>query len=145
MLAGGCSRIREHQGFILEPLIVQSVLPGIDNKASVEGSLGRPSFVSQFGEERWYYISRQTRQLAFSTPRAAGQSTYVVEFDNAGNVARVLEDQTLTNVVNISPVGDKTPTLGRKRSLLDEIFGNIGQVGTGMGGMAGPSGPGPNG
>ena len=43
---------------------------------------------------------------------------------------------------------DKTPTLGRNRSLFDEIFGNIGAVGAGgMGGNAGGSGPGggPNG
>ena len=57
-------------------------------------------------------------------------------------------DPTLTHVANLSPEGDKTPTLGRKRSLFDEIFGNIGAVGSGPmggGGGAGPTGPGPNG
>jgi outer membrane protein assembly factor BamE (lipoprotein component of BamABCDE complex) len=145
-LTGGCSRIQEHQGFIIEPLIVKSVLPGVDNKASVEGAMGRPSFVSQFGPERWYYVSRATRELAFGTPKPSAQGMYIIEFDNAGNVARIADDQTLNNVASIRPVGDKTDTLGRKRSLLDEIFGNIGTVGAGpMGGAAGPSGPGPNG
>ena len=147
LLAGGCSRIQEHQGFIIEPLIVGSVMPGIDNKQSVEGSLGRPSFTSQFGPERWYYVSRQTRQLAFGNPKPVSQSLYVIEFDNGGNVATINVDPTLTHVARISPEGDKTPTLGRKRSLFDEIFGNIGAVGAGPmgGGGAGPSGPGPNG
>jgi hypothetical protein len=36
---------------------------------------------------------------------------------------------------------DKTPTLGRERSLLEELFGNIGAVGTG--GMSAPTGNGP--
>lgn len=143
---GGCSRIREHQGFLVEPLIVGSVLPGVDNKASVAGSMGRPTFASQFGPERWYYISRTTKQLAFSTPRPSDQMMIIVEFDNAGNVAKVSNDLTLNNVVKLSPEGDKTQTLGRKRSLFDEIFGNIGAVGAGgMGGQGGPSGPGPNG
>ncbi|HZV56936.1 MAG TPA: outer membrane protein assembly factor BamE [Sphingobium sp.] len=144
LLAGGCSRVQEHQGFIIEPLIVGSVLPGVDNKASVQGAMGRPSFVSQFGPERWYYVSRTTKQLSFGTPRPIAQNLYVIEFDNAGNVAQVLNDPTLNNVARISPVGDKTETAGRKRSLFDEIFGNIGTVGAGPMGSA-PSGPGPNG
>lgn len=147
LFAGGCSRITEHQGFILQPLIVQSILPGVDNKKSVEGSMGRPTFASQFGPERWYYVSRTTRQYAFGNPKPDSQVIFMIDFDKAGNVASVSDDITLNNVANLSPVGDKTPTLGRERSLFDEIFGNIGTVGTGLpgGGAAGGGGQGPNG
>ena len=143
LLAGGCTRVRTHQGFLADNLIVSSVLPGVDNKASVEGSLGRPTFVSQFGPERWYYVSRDTRALAFSSPRATDQLLITVQFDSTGNVASIDRNTSLAQVANISPVGDKTPTLGRKRSLLDEIFGNIGTVGAA--GTGAPGGPGPNG
>lgn len=146
LLAGGCSRIRAHQGFLVDQLIVDSVLPGVDNRASVEGALGRPTFVSQFGPERWYYVARDTRALAFASPRPTDQLLVTVQFDGQGNVASIDRNKTLDQVANISPVGDKTPTLGRKRSLLDEIFGNIGAVGAGgVGGGSGPAGPGPNG
>ncbi|HWJ70242.1 MAG TPA: outer membrane protein assembly factor BamE [Sphingobium sp.] len=145
LLAGGCTRVRTHQGFLADRLIVDSVLPGVDNKASVEGSLGRPTFASQFGPERWYYVSRDTRALAFASPRPTDQLLVTVQFDAAGNVASVDRNTTLDQVANISPAGSKTQTLGRKRSLLDEIFGNIGAVGAGGMGGAGPSGPGPNG
>lgn len=147
LLAGGCSRIRAHQGFLVDNLIVNSVMAGVDNKASVEGALGRPTFVSQFGPERWYYVARDTRSLAFASPRPTDQLVVTVQFDAKGNVAKVDRDTSLAQIANISPVGDKTPTLGRKRSLLDEIFGNIGAVGAGGvgGGGAGPTGPGPNG
>ncbi|MBO9576923.1 MAG: outer membrane protein assembly factor BamE [Sphingobium sp.] len=148
LLTGGCTRIQEHQGFIIEPLIVGSVAPGVDNKESVAHSMGRPTFTSQFGPERWYYVSRYTKQLAFSTPRPVQQEVYVVEFDKAGNVSKVMGDKSLQHVANLSPIGDKTPTLGRKRSLFDEIFGNIGAVGAGGlggGGGADTGGPGPNG
>jgi hypothetical protein len=44
----------------------------------------------------------------------------------------------MEQVVRISPEGDETPTLGRERSFLEDLFGNIGQVGAaGMGGGAG--------
>lgn len=137
LLAGGCTRIRAHQGFMIDDLIVSSVLPGVDNKASVEGALGRPTFVSQFGPERWYYVSRDTRSLAFASPRPTAQTLVTVQFDAAGNVATIDRNATLDEVANISPTGATTPTLGRKRSLFDEIFGNIGAVGAG-GGAAGP-------
>jgi outer membrane protein assembly factor BamE (lipoprotein component of BamABCDE complex) len=141
LLAGGCTRIRAHQGFLADQLIVNSILPGVDNRASVEGALGRPTFVSQFGPERWYYVARDTRALAFASPRPTDQLLITVQFDPKGNVATIDRNATLDQVANISPVGDKTPTLGRKRSLLDEVFGNIGAVGAGgMGGA--PGGPG---
>ena len=46
-------------------------------------------------------------------------------------------------IVRIDPENDKTPTLGRERSFLQDLFGNIGQVGAaGVGGGAGGGGPG---
>ena len=101
-----------------------------------------PSFVSQFGEQDWYYVSRSMKSLAFSNPRPVEQTVLRVRFDPAGNVAAV-DRIGLEQVARISPSGDKTPTLGRHRSLFDEIFGNIGAVGAG--GMGGASGSGPNG
>lgn len=142
-MTSGCARIRTHQGYQVDKLLVDSVQPGIDNRASVEGTLGRPTFVAQFGEQDWYYVSRDMRQLAFASPKPTDQTVLRVRFDAAGNVVAV--DKTgLEEVARISPQGDKTKTLGRNRSLFDEIFGNIGAVGAGgMGG--GTGGPGPNG
>lgn len=144
--ASGCTRIRTHQGYQVDKLLVDSVQPGIDNRASVEGTLGRPTFTSQFGEQDWYYVSRNMRQLAFANPRPVDQTVLRVRFDPAGNVVAV-DRMGLDQVAKISPEGDKTPTLGRNRSLFQEIFGNIGAVGAGGmgGGAGGNTGPGPNG
>ena len=147
MGASGCTRLRTHQGYQVDKLLVDSVQPGIDNRASVEGTLGRPSFVAQFGDQDWYYVSRDMRALAFSNPKPVSQTILHVRFDAAGNVVAV-DREGLKQVARISPSGDKTPTLGRHRSLFDEIFGNIGAVGAGgMGGAGGGAGPGggPNG
>ena len=144
--ASGCTRVRTHQGYQVDKLLVDSVQPGIDNRASVEGTLGRPTFAAQFGEKDWYYVSRDMRQLAFSNPKPVEQTVLRVRFDPAGNVTGV-DRMGLEQVARISPMGDKTPTLGRNRSLFDEIFGNIGAVGAGGmgGGQGGNTGPGPNG
>jgi outer membrane protein assembly factor BamE (lipoprotein component of BamABCDE complex) len=139
-LTSGCTRLRAQQGYIGDATLLTSVQPGVDNKESVQASLGRPTFVGQFDQNDWYYYSRQTKQLAFAQPRAAEQSVVKVRFDNAGNVASV----TTTGkelISNISPEGDKTPTLGRNKSFFEEIFGNIGSVGAGSGQGSTPNSP----
>lgn len=143
MAVSGCTRIRTHQGYLADDLLVDSIQPGIDNRASVEGTLGRPTFVSEFGEKDWYYVSRDMRQLAFSNPKAIKQTILRVRFDAAGNVAGV-DKRGLEQVADISPRDGRTPTLGRDRTLFEEIFGNIGAVGApgaGAGGGGGPGGP----
>lgn len=144
LLAGGCASIKDHRGYIMDSALVDSVQPGVDNRLSVERTLGRPSFISQFGQKDWYYVSMDTKQAPFQRPKTYQQTVLRVRFDPTGNVAGI-DRAGMDKVARISPDGKTTPTLGRDRSFLEDLFGNIGAVGApGMGG-AGPSGPGPNG
>lgn len=137
---GGCSRIRNHQGYVADTALIQSVQPGVDNRDSVMRTLGRPSFESQFNQGEWYYFSRETRQLGFNRPKAKDQMVLVVQFDQNGTVTGVTR-RGLEQVVDINMVRDKTPTLGRKSGLLEDIFGNIGSVGAGGGAAGGGTTP----
>ncbi len=127
-LAVGCAPIRDHQGYMLDEPLITAIQPGIDNRDSVAGTLGRPTFTGQFDQRDWYYVSRNTRQLAFNMPRPSSQTVLHVRFDANGNVERV-NRTGLELVANIEPSSDATPTLGRNRSIFEEIFGNIGAVG----------------
>lgn len=145
VLAAGCSSIKDHRGFIVDEALVASVQPGVDNKLSVERTLGRPTFTSQFGKQTWYYVAMNTKQKPFTRPRTADQDVLVVDFDEKGNVAS-LNRIAMEKVVRLSPESDKTRTLGRDRSFFEDLFGNIGAVGAAPGGAAGaPGGTGPNG
>jgi outer membrane protein assembly factor BamE (lipoprotein component of BamABCDE complex) len=140
-LLPACSAIRESRGYITDPLLADAVQPGIDNQRSVEGALGRPSFTSQFGAPTWYYVSSITAQRPFTRPKIRQHSVLAVRFDASGNVTEV-ERVGTDKVVYLDPDGDKTPTLGRERGFLEDLFGNIGQVGgAGLPGGAGPGGP----
>lgn len=133
----GCSSIREARGFVNDPILVSSVQPQIDNRRSVEATLGRPTYESQYGEKTWYYISSVTGRKPFVRPRIRTHSVLMVRFDEAGNVASV-DTRGIDEVVYLQPDGDKTPTLGRERGFLEDLFGNIGQVGgVGPGGAGG--------
>ena len=138
---GACSSIRESRGYVTDNVLLRSVKPGIDNLRSVEGTLGRPSFASQYGEPTWYYISSVTGRRPFVRPKIRTHGVLAVKFDEAGNVTGV-ERSGIDQVVYLRPEGDKTPTLGRERGFLEDLFGNIGAVGAGGPGGVGPGGPG---
>ena len=128
LLVSGCTQIEGHQGYIADEALITAVQPGVDNKDSVQTTLGRPTFVGQFNPNDWYYVSRRTKNLAFKMPQANTQTILRVRFDEAGNVVAV-DRRGMEQVASIDPSSEETPTLGRKRSLLEELFGNVGAVG----------------
>ena len=122
-----CASIKESRGFVLDPQLVDSIQVGVDNKASVTKTLGRPSFTGQFSDSNWYYVSQQTRQVAFQTPRITKSQIVRVAFDPAGNVSAVQKADE-KQIARVGPMKGKTPTLGHNKSLIEEIFGNIGSI-----------------
>jgi outer membrane protein assembly factor BamE (lipoprotein component of BamABCDE complex) len=140
-LAAGCASNRAHKGAVLDPQVASSIQPGVDNKDSVQKLLGSPTLAGQFTPNDWYYVSRDTNQLAFRNPRVTREQVLLVRFDQAGNVAS-MQRSGKELVLNLDPSGRQTPTLGRKKSFFDELFGNIGSVGSaGMPGYGGGGGP----
>ena len=129
LLTTGCVSIVGQRGYLADEILLESVQPGVDNRQSVERTLGRPSFISQFGEPVWYYVSSTTKQEPLHQPHINGHTVLAVHFDDADQVVHV-ERTGLELVARIDPENDETPTLGRNRSFFQDLFGNIGQVGT---------------
>ena len=127
---------RPHQGLIIHPHRGNAVQPGVDNRASVVQTLGKPTFTSQFGGGDWYYVARDTHNLAFRTPKAENQLTLQISFDRAGT-GTAIRRGGLDQVAAIDPYGKTTPTLGKKRGFFEDLFGNIGAVGAGGAGGGG--------
>src|SRR4051794_30838050 len=89
VLVSGCAGVLAHKGAVIDPQLAGTIQPGVDNKASVEKLLGRPSFAGQFTPNDWYYVARDTKQVGFRNPRVRKQTVLLVRFDKAGNVASV--------------------------------------------------------
>ena len=139
VLAGalsGCTTIREKRGYMMEETLISVIQPGLDDKRSVERTLGRPSFTNTYGQESWYYVSSLTARKPFRSPKIKEHDVLSVHFDAAGNVTGV-ERAGLEQVVKLNPDSKKTPTLGKERSFLQDLFGNIGAVGAAPAGGAG--------
>jgi outer membrane protein assembly factor BamE (lipoprotein component of BamABCDE complex) len=141
LAAGGCTKTQDIQGYLVDETLVAAVQPGIDNKESVQNTLGRPTFTGTFDQNDWYYVARRTKNFAFNYPKVNQQTVLHVRFDAAGNVASV-ERKGMEQIVSVDPMNDKTPTLGREKSIWDELFGNIGAVGGPLGqNTGGPNSP----
>jgi len=124
----GCAAVHVHKGAVIDPTLATAIQPGIDNKASVEKLLGRPSFTGEFTPDDWYYVSRDVNQVAFRNPHVTRQTVLLVRFDQKGNVTAV-QNTGKELVMNVKPSGRQTAVLGRKRSFFEELFNNIGSVG----------------
>mgnify|MGYP003575991154 CR=1 FL=1 len=127
LAVSACAGIREHRGFVIDQALADGIQVGVDNKESVARTLGRPTFTGQFDPNEWYYVSRNTAQLAFRDPKVTDQTVLRVQFDQAGNVAAV-QKSGKELIARVNPSGDETPTLGRQRSFFQELFGNIGTI-----------------
>lgn len=142
-LSAGCTPLRGHQGYVVDPDLVNSIQPGVDTRASVVKVLGRPTLTSQFDDSEWLYVSRDTRNFAYNKPKVKAQVVLHVTFDDKG-VVRSVNRTGIEQVASIRPYRRTTPTLGRRRSFFQDLFGNIGSVGAGapQGGPGGGGGGG---
>lgn len=140
-MTGACVPLRSHQGYIVDADLVNSVQPGTDTRQSVLSILGKPSFAGQFSQGDWYYVSRDSRNYGFNSPHVRDQTTLRISFDQRGVVTAVRKSG-VEQVASVDPSSRTTPTLGKKRSFFDELFGNIGAVGTLGGGQGGGQGGG---
>jgi outer membrane protein assembly factor BamE (lipoprotein component of BamABCDE complex) len=127
LMATGCSRIPDLKGYIADETLVTAVQPGVDTKASVQKTLGRPSMVSEFDPNTWYYVSRRTEQLAFLRPKPVEHQVLVMRFDPAGKLLSV-DKLGKEQLVAVNPSDDKTPTRGKEESWLQQVLGDVGRV-----------------
>ena len=74
-------------------------------------------------------MSSTVVQRPFTRPKIRQHYVLAVSFDDAGNVTKA-QNWGLDKVAYINPDNAKTPVLGRERSFLQDLFGNIGQVGS---------------
>lgn len=122
----GCSPIKHSHGYTPRAAELESVRIGSDSRLSVQEKLGRPSTIGAFDDDDWYYISQKTETLAFYEPEVVEQQVVLVSFDATGIVSDIgrygLEDGRVIDLVSRT-----TPTSGRKLTILQQIFSNIGR------------------
>lgn len=129
-----CSPTTNNRGYIPEERLTSAIRPGVDDQTSVRQMLGSPSISSMFDNQRWYYVTSTTEQIAFLRPKTISGEVLAINFNDKGVVSEVSKIP-LSEARTIDPVNDKTPSRGRELGFWEQIFGNIGRF---SGGSAAP-------
>jgi len=127
---GGCTSRKFVRGYTPDAEMVSSIRAQVDTQDSVKKMLGSPSSAATFDNDNWYYYSKKSESLAFFKEKITELNIIAIRFDDDGYVVAV-DNYTLDDLNEISPVGEATQTHGRELSFLQELFGNIGRFGAG--------------
>ena len=131
-LAACQPRITTH-GFMPRNDLTAKLQPGMQNKTQVEDILGSPTIIATFDQNIWYYITQTTENESFFKPKLVDQQILALTFDETGLLAS-LETKSIVDAKHIEPHPGKTPTMGRKLSIFQQLFGNFGR-------FSNPAGP----
>lgn len=123
---GGCVKTINTRGYLADEEVIGDLIPGVDNRESVQAALGSASLTGTFDDGTWYYFSRVTSTVAFLRPKIREQSILKITFNDDGNVNEI-HSYTLADAQEVNFVNRETPTRGRELGLLEQLFGNIGR------------------
>lgn len=142
----GCTVPVNQLGNLPKPDDIGKIKTGATDKAAVTSLLGSPSSVAAFDGDTWYYISQQTRQVAFFSPELLDQQVIAIHFNKDGIVTEI-DRKNLDDRQIVTPNPNATPAPGRDFTFLEQLIGNFGKyggkddkAGNGGGGGGGPGG-----
>lgn len=122
----GCSPIKHTHGYTPRAHELDEIKAGVDTRESVQNKLGRPSTLGAFDDQDWLYISIKSEALAFFEPEVVSQRVVMISFDQEG-VVKGVGDYGMEDGRVIDLVSRETPTSGRKLTILQQAFQNLGR------------------
>lgn len=129
---------RQMRGHAVEDEVLTQITPGVSSRADVETLLGSPSQTGTFDNSVWYYMSSVTRQRPGRTLAIEDQRVVAISFTPAGLVQEVKRFGP-EDARDVRVVSRITPSPGNDRTLMQQLFGNIGRLAPGMGGQSAPT------
>jgi outer membrane protein assembly factor BamE (lipoprotein component of BamABCDE complex) len=126
---------RQLRGHAVEEETLAQVTVGVSSRTDVEALIGSPSATGTFDDNSWYYISSVTRQRPGRSFALEDQRVVAIRFDGRGTVTeirRLGQDDSR----DVRFVERTTPSPGNDRTLLQQLFGNLGRLGPGIGSSA---------
>jgi outer membrane protein assembly factor BamE (lipoprotein component of BamABCDE complex) len=131
VLVAACSADVVQRGNLPEHDQLAKIHPGTTTKAEVEKLLGSPSSTGVFDPNSWYYISKQTKRVAFFNPDVLDQEVYIIRFNKQGVVSGI-DHKTLKDGREVAMAPGATPAPGRHLTFLEQLIGNIGRFNNGQ-------------
>lgn len=130
----GCEPIVTNHGYAPPSDRLALVEVGVDGPETVQRKIGRPSTSGVIRGNVWYYVGSRFETMAWSAPEEVERRVIAIAFGGDGLVASVdqygMEDGRIINLVTRT-----TPTYGREMTILQQLFGNLGNFDAGESGF----------
>jgi outer membrane protein assembly factor BamE (lipoprotein component of BamABCDE complex) len=126
IVLAGCQPIIANRGNMLDEDRITQVKAGSSSKNDVFEALGSPSITSTFDDNTWYYIGQRTEREAFFKPEITDRKVIAVQFDDTDHV-KTIDRIGLEDAVDVEPLEQTTPAVGRDITFMEQLIGNIGR------------------
>lgn len=121
-----CSSIYRNHGYAPTDDELAFLVVGVDTRATVEETVGRPSATGVLNESGWYYVASRWRHFAYRAPEVIDRQVVAISF--------VGEEGTIANIERFTLEDGQVVPLSRRvtdsgvqgTSFLRQLLGNIG-------------------
>ncbi|MHA6323871.1 outer membrane protein assembly factor BamE [Roseivivax sp. CAU 1753] len=125
-LAACTADFRNH-GYVPPDEDLQSIVPGIDTRATVEETVGVPTASGVLSEGAYYWVGSTIRHFAWQKPEVTRREVVAITFTDDGVVENIerygLQDG------RVVPISRRvTDNAGGDISFIRKLFGNIGSL-----------------
>ena len=120
----GCSTLVEHNGVPIDNGMFQGLIIGSSTKNQVKKNLGEPLMIDNQSEETWIYFSQKIEKIAFFAPKLTERTVTLLKFKSNKLINKESFTQKDSKIIDINT--KKVISGGRKLTVLQQIFGNVG-------------------
>ncbi len=128
-----CAPITTYSGFQAIDANPQDVKVGTDTKSTVRARLGSPSAQSTFDPNVWFYVNQVKQRVAFRRPKVTARDVVAIKFSKDTELVESVNTYALKDGKVIAFNDRETPTRGREMTILEQLLGNVGRVGSVLG------------
>lgn len=114
-----------YRGIAVTASELKQLTPGVSQQADVQALLGPPTFVEQFDQNNWVYVSQITKMRIARTEGVKHQKVVIVTFNNNGSYESATQ-KSLGDAVPVSMDGKQTPVPGGTAGFLQQLVGGVG-------------------
>lgn len=104
---------------------LKELTPGLSQQADVQALLGPPTFVEQFNQNNWDYVSQVTHMRIAQTEGVQKQHVVVVTF-NGNGVLQSITEKDKANAVHVAMDSSSTPVPGGHAGFFRMLVGGVG-------------------
>ena len=124
-LSSCVAQVASH-GNTVEPERVSQIVPGVSSQQDVEVLLGSPSSVSVLDGQKWYYIGKRSRSIAFLEPDVLERQVLSIQF-NPDGIVQSMDSLNADNGREVHLVERETRTRGNDLTIVQQFLGNVGR------------------